>query len=267
MKKERFLTFVLATIMLSSLTVFSQTLYVPGGTSGISNNTYNGNIAIPNGKFINLNGASDVNWKIGMDNPSISDDYNITIQGASNYLTPNRRFRIKNYNGNELFNVNFNTGQVNIQATTNGTGFYLNNSSNVDWSSAAIINVNRDNTAALQVTNNGNSMFVVRGNGVVNAVKIYSQGFEVRTDALNVTYPDYVFNADYKMMNLSELKTFIEKNKHLPNIPTAADVQKGYDLVQMDAQLLKKIEELTIYVIKLNDENEALRQEVEKLSK
>ena len=78
---------------------------------------------------------------------------------------------------------------------------------------------------------------------------------------LQVDWPDYVFEKVYKRLSLSELELFILKNRHLPEVPTADDVEKnGLSLGEMDAILLKKIEELTLYVIEQQKEIEALRK-------
>jgi hypothetical protein len=68
----------------------------------------------------------------------------------------------------------------------------------------------------------------------------------------STAWSDYVFNANYKLMPLKELGSYIKKNKHLPNIPTAEEVVKdGIDVATMDAKLLQKIEELTLHIIEL----------------
>lgn len=65
---------------------------------------------------------------------------------------------------------------------------------------------------------------------------------------LNV--PDYVFQDDYPLMSLQELKSFIEKNSHLPNVPSARDVnENGLNHTEFQLRLLEKIEELTLYTI------------------
>jgi hypothetical protein len=80
-------------------------------------------------------------------------------------------------------------------------------------------------------------------------------------------FPDYVFEHDYKLKSLAELDQFISLNKHLPEIPSAKEMKdKGvYSVAEMDNLLLKKIEELTIYMIALNKENEALKSEIKTL--
>ena len=65
---------------------------------------------------------------------------------------------------------------------------------------------------------------------------------------------DKVFEKEYKLMPLSELEKFLQKEKHLPLIPSSAEVKenKGITLGEMSTLQLQKIEELTLYVIELN---------------
>ncbi|MDB5004936.1 MAG: hypothetical protein JWQ34_3161 [Mucilaginibacter sp.] len=87
---------------------------------------------------------------------------------------------------------------------------------------------------------------------------------EVKVD-LNVPGPDYVFNADYKPITLSEIKDYVVKNHHLPEIPSAAQMAKeGINLGDMNTKLLKKVEELTLYAIDQQKQIELLKQQQEK---
>ncbi|SKB45791.1 hypothetical protein SAMN05660903_00942 [Salegentibacter salinarum] len=77
----------------------------------------------------------------------------------------------------------------------------------------------------------------------------------ILTDDIQVAsvanWPDYVFEADYKLRDLSSLSAYIEREGHLPGIPKAELVeQEGYHLEVMDGLLLEKIEELTLYLIR-----------------
>ncbi|RPE08251.1 hypothetical protein EGT74_14400 [Chitinophaga lutea] len=77
----------------------------------------------------------------------------------------------------------------------------------------------------------------------------------------SLTWPDYVFEPGYQLPSLHELERFIKTNKHLPEVPSAAAVAKdGIDLGENQATLLKKIEELTLYVIELKKEVEELKK-------
>lgn len=79
-------------------------------------------------------------------------------------------------------------------------------------------------------------------------------------------WPDYVFAPGYNPPALLELEQFIKKNKHLPEVPSAAEIeQAGLDLGDNQALLLKKIEELTLYVIELKKENNTMAERQAKL--
>jgi hypothetical protein len=79
-------------------------------------------------------------------------------------------------------------------------------------------------------------------------------------------WADYVFEPSYHLRPLSEVETFLKENKHLPEIPSAKDVEaNGVNLGEMNMLLLKKVEELTLYVIELKKENDEMKKEMEKL--
>lgn len=74
-------------------------------------------------------------------------------------------------------------------------------------------------------------------------------------------WPDYVFKNDYKLLPLSELKKFIEKNNHLPNIPKATVIEKeGMEVGEMQKRMMEKIEELTLYIIDLQNQVDQLKK-------
>ncbi|SHG88683.1 hypothetical protein SAMN04488109_2330 [Chryseolinea serpens] len=80
---------------------------------------------------------------------------------------------------------------------------------------------------------------------------------------LRANWPDYVFESNYKMPSLFELNAYIQQNKHLPEMPSAAQVEKdGINTGEMNLLLLKKVEELTLYVIEQQKEIEALKSKV-----
>lgn len=72
---------------------------------------------------------------------------------------------------------------------------------------------------------------------------------------LQANWPDYVFDVSYKPMSLEEIDAYIKEHKHLPGVPSAKEIQeKGISVGEMNAILLKKIEELTIEMISLKKE-------------
>ncbi len=86
---------------------------------------------------------------------------------------------------------------------------------------------------------------------------------------------DWVFKDDYDLRPLEEIESYIQENKHLPDVPSAQEFrEKDLDVAQMDNLLLQKVEELTLYMIDMNKqmkqlkaENESLKAEVKSLKK
>ncbi|TGE22144.1 hypothetical protein E5K00_18005 [Hymenobacter aquaticus] len=75
-------------------------------------------------------------------------------------------------------------------------------------------------------------------------------------------WADYVFEKEYKLTSLPELEAYVQKNKHLPEVPTTADVTaNGANLGEMNVLLLKKVEELTLHLIDLNKQVQQLKAE------
>ena len=104
-------------------------------------------------------------------------------------------------------------------------------------------------------TSNPDSKLAVNGT-------IHSQ--EVKVDM--VGWSDFVFANDYKLQPLEKVEAFINQNKHLPEIPSETEVLKdGINLGEMDAKLLQKIEELTLYLIQQNKEIQSLKRELSAL--
>lgn len=82
------------------------------------------------------------------------------------------------------------------------------------------------------------------------------------------SWSDYVFSKYYKLRQLGDVEKFIEKNKHLPDVPSATEVaEKGYSQHEMNKMLLQKIEELTLYTIEQEKKIEKLEGELNALHK
>ncbi|MGK6353534.1 hypothetical protein [Parapedobacter sp. DT-150] len=80
----------------------------------------------------------------------------------------------------------------------------------------------------------------VNGNILATEVKVKN----------DISVPDYVFEPDYELPPLADIEAYVKEHKHLPEIPSAADIEKdGLDLAAMNLLLLKKVEELTLYLI------------------
>ena len=89
------------------------------------------------------------------------------------------------------------------------------------------------------------------------AGQVHAQEVKV---SVTVPGPDYVFEKDYQLTSLEEIKNYIDQNKHLPEVPSAKEMEKnGIQLGEMNMLLLKKIEELTLHL--LNQEKKFTAQE------
>ena len=74
---------------------------------------------------------------------------------------------------------------------------------------------------------------------------------------------DYVFAKDYKLPNLYDIEKYYIANKHLPEIPSEKEVlENGIDVAEMNKLLLKKIEEMTILMVKQQKDIDALKEKV-----
>ncbi|MES2772909.1 MAG: hypothetical protein V4722_01905 [Bacteroidota bacterium] len=86
---------------------------------------------------------------------------------------------------------------------------------------------------------------------------------------VNTSWPDYVFEDSYELPSLERLEKKVMEEKHLPNIPSAADVkaQQGIEIGDMQKRMLEKMEEMYRYIFQVNNENKALKAKMELLEK
>jgi hypothetical protein len=88
--------------------------------------------------------------------------------------------------------------------------------------------------------------------------KIIAQEMKIQ---LAASWPDYVFKDDYALPSIEQMESFIKDNKHLSNIPAASEVENDGLLVgDMQKKMMEKIEELSLYIIKLNDRIKQLEE-------
>jgi hypothetical protein len=160
--------------------------------------------------------------------------------------------------GDEAF-VGWYDRSLKSSSTNNRWGWYANNGSTHLWD-----NLNSANR--LTISNNGNvGIGTTDPKGYKLAVAGKAIAEEV-TVKLQANWPDYVFEPTYHLSPLDSIKTYIDKNKHLPEVPSAKEMEKnGVNLGEMNMLLLKKIEELTLYQIEANRKIEMLQKQVETL--
>lgn len=121
--------------------------------------------------------------------------------------------------------------------------------------------------AELTLKNNG---YV--GIGTTDPQSKLSVNGEIRATEIKVladiSVPDFVFEPNYELPTLKEIKEYINQNKHLPGIPSATEIgASGIDLGDMNMRLLQKIEELTLYQIELMEKLEEQQKRIEHLER
>ncbi|MBI2275705.1 MAG: hypothetical protein HYU70_18075 [Bacteroidetes bacterium] len=101
----------------------------------------------------------------------------------------------------------------------------------------------------------------------ISAIGFFAVNGNISAKKIIVTqsgWPDYVFHPSYKLKSLAEVAQFIKQNQHLPDVPSAKEVgDKGISLGDSQALLLKKIEELTLYIIDMKREIDQLKRKRE----
>lgn len=148
------------------------------------------------------------------------------------------------------YKLDINSGSLNgFQVkTTHGT---------TNYGYCIRANVDNNLTKALVVDKSDTTNFVVYGNGTVYAREVY-----VKLGSLG----DFVFNDDYKLKSISQLEKYIEKNKHLPGIPSADEIsQNDLNVGEFQNLLLQKVEEQALYIISLQKQIDELKVFVEKI--
>ena len=102
-------------------------------------------------------------------------------------------------------------------------------------------------------TENTTNGFALAVDGGIISTEVYVMTVE--------NWPDFVFSKEYELMSLSDLKQYINTNHHLPDLPSEQEVQeKGFEISDMQAQLLQKIEELTLYILQQEERISQLEQ-------
>lgn len=121
--------------------------------------------------------------------------------------------------------------------------------------------------------NNGTSIYYNGGNvgiGAASPIYLFSVKGTIGCDEVVVEdvsgWADFVFEDDYNLMSIEELESFVIENNHLPEIPTTKEVEEnGISIGEMNAKLLQKIEELTLYVIELQKTNKEQSHAIDEL--
>ena len=217
-------------------------------------NTWNGGRILYRSAFYQQNTWES--WRYLLDSKSdVESSGNLKIGGSgTSYILGNVGIGIAQPNNSTLLDVNGkvmvrsnlyvndimggNGGDIRIGTNTGAASSTIFMIGGVDATEVMRVNYNRNVGIG---TTNPDSKLTVAGN-------IHAREVKVTVNAGAV--PDYVFANDYKLKSLQEVEEYIKQNSHLPEIPSAQEIEKnGLMLAEMNMNLLKKIEELTLHAI------------------
>jgi uncharacterized coiled-coil protein SlyX len=142
---------------------------------------------------------------------------------------------------------------------TSGKVFYRNVSSlNNRWIYSNGTLYDSSDNIAIGTNNPQGYKLAVNGTAIFTKAKVKTAG----------TWPDYVFKKDYALPSLSEVENYISCHQHLPGIVSEHDVQlQGIDLGDHASALLKKVEELTLYLIQQDKTLTSKKEQIDDLEK
>lgn len=157
---------------------------------------------------------------------------------------------------------------LNVSAGANSTNADLFSLGSTGTPNAILVNykgITIVNSAAVasgsvfKVKNNNTDIFAIRYDGVAFAREVV-----VTLSA----FPDYVFSKNYNLLNLSDVKKYIEKNHRLPNMPSAEEVKRdGASLGEVQRLTVEKVEELYLYIFQLEERINTLNTRLKSLEK
>lgn len=122
----------------------------------------------------------------------------------------------------------------------------------------------------------GGDVIIATGGGNVGIGTENTAGYKLAVNGfirakelrINTGWADYVFEKDYPLMSLEDIERFIQTNKHLPNIPPAAElIENGVDVSKIQEKMMAKIEELTLHLIEANKQIKKLHARVDELER
>jgi trimeric autotransporter adhesin len=245
------------------------TLEIKSGTSGVSGLKFtsltNASTAVttnPNATTLSLDSSGKV---ILVPGTVINAGTNTTVSGTGTTSSP-YVISVPIATQNWGLTGNAAISGTNFIGTTNNSSLLVKTNDTTRMSVDSIGNVFVNNKlliGSVDPSEVGQYALAVNGTAIFTKakLKLYSQ------------WPDYVFGDDYHLPGLDEVENYIKLNKHLSDMPSADDVKKqGIDIGDNQTVLVKKVEELTLYIIdqnnKVEEENrqiQELRDEVEEL--
>ncbi|CAL2078389.1 hypothetical protein [Tenacibaculum sp. 190524A02b] len=224
-----------------------------------------GNFSIPAG-------ATDLGYKIGLDASSFASTTNFKGTLRSNYGIWARAGVHQATSGAKINYAAAIEAQVldNIEGVTIENVYGIKISTN-DYKKATVNN-RYDIYAGTEAAKNYFAGKV--GIGTTKIPTDYKLAVDGKIGAREIkvesrAWPDYVFTKDYNLLTLKEVENHIKEKGHLPNIPSAKEVEvnKGIELGEMNRKLLEKVEELTLYTIQQEKQLKKQSEELNELKK
>ena len=196
------------------------------------------------------------------------------------------RLRIK-YNGNvgigtlnpaaklQVYDGNFFISRMSHEYAPTVDLAIGDSDTGIDWIGDGVFSLKTDDVE-VQRFDHGKVIFASSskigiGTGSATLTEALNVNGNILTEGVKVNpteFPDYVFKPQYKLPSLKDVENFVKENSHLPEVPSEAEVKKnGLELGEMSVILLKKVEELTLYMIEKDKQLEKANQRIEELSK
>ncbi len=211
----------------------------------------------PGGDIILAGGGGNV--AIGIDNP----DYKMLIYSGTPEAASNNTqiFKLRGRNPIQVFSDEFNTDRGYIKGVTNRTitSQFSREGIEIGTGGGDIYLTAAGYLPALMVNGTTNNI----GLGTNNPAYKLDVCGTIRAKEVRVStgWCDYVFSDDYKLRSLVEVEQFIKTNKHLPDVTAGNEIEtEGLEVGKVSAQMIKKIEELTLYVIDLQKQVDGLKK-------
>lgn len=237
-----------------------------GGFLGIGTTSPGGMLDVVNGtsRFLfgtNSTGLGDLLKIAGINGFNFS--VNSFIPGTGDLITDlGINYAVDGGSGNNLYTLKGNKKSpiIRMNAENGSINLYGESGNGADYRVAAFnlgLSVQSSGSVGIGTETTGDFKLAVEGK--IGARKVVvKQG----------SWADYVFDPSYDLPSLKDVESFIKTHRHLPEIPSAKEIeQKGLDLGDNQAALLKKIEELTLYIIEQDKKMAAHLQEIEAMKK
>ena len=189
----------------------------------------------------------------------------MTIKGSNGFVgigTTNPEEKLELYNGWMVIggqHKKFIIGTSYWNSNAHKLTFAPKNDGEWDWSKS--MSFHDDGSLTLNGDLRVFANASVHGNFTVfNILRVNETIFAKEIRVQLPPFPDYVFSSDYELTSLQDLEIFINKNGHLPKLPSAEEVEEnGMGVGELQILQMEKIEELTLYVIQLKKEIEELK--------